>query len=185
MGGTRANTLAIPHSPSSVFHLPLGARAAALRESAGLSQTLADELQRHPARPPRWRRSARSGGVGKAGPRLWASSGTHFPRRVLLVGCDLRRFWTRQAAASAQRPGSSSSSRAARPMIYFRGKDVGIQRGHIYSLFVWPEDVPVKAQNSEKKKIKACGGMKAIFSGRRRAAFTSEELPYRILKTGI
>lgn len=36
-------------------------------------------------------------------------------------------------------------------MIYFRGKDVGIQRGHIYSLFVWPEDVPVKAQNSEKE----------------------------------
>lgn len=143
MGRTRANTLAIPHSPSSVFHLPLGARAAASRESAGLSQTLADELQRHPARP-----------VGKAGPRLWASSSTHFPRRVLLVGCDLRRFWTRQAAASAQRPGGSSSSRAARRMIYFRGKDVGIQRGHIYSLFVWPVDVPVKAQNSEKKKKK-------------------------------
>lgn len=31
-------------------------------------------------------------------------------------------------------------------MIYFRGKDVGILRGHIYSLFVWWEDVPVKAQ---------------------------------------
>lgn len=51
-------------------------------------------------------------------------------------------------------------------MIYFRGKDVGIQRGHIYSLFVWPEDVPVKAQNSEKEK-KTCRGMKAIFSGQR------------------
>lgn len=72
-------------------------------------------------------------------------------RCVLLVGSDLRGFWTRQAAASAQRPGSSSSSRAERRMIYFRGKDVGIQRGHIYSLFVWPEDVPVKARNSEKE----------------------------------
>lgn len=43
-------------------------------------------------------------------------------------------------------------------MIYFRGKDVGIQRGHIYSLFVWPEDVPVKAQNSEKEKEKLAEG---------------------------
>lgn len=66
-------------------------------------------------------------------------------------------------------------------MIYFGGKDVGIQRGHIYSLFVWPEGVPVKAQNSEKKKKKTtCRGTKAIFSGRRQ----TEGLRDRIVKAG-
>lgn len=38
------------------------------------------------------------------------------------------------------------SARAERHMIYFRGKDVGIQRGRIYSPLVWWEDLPVKAQ---------------------------------------
>lgn len=69
-------------------------------------------------------------------------------------------------------------------MIYFWGEDVGTQRGRIYSLFVWPDDVPVKAQILKEKK-NTCRGMKAIFSGRRRTVFTSEGRRYRILKTGI
>lgn len=38
-----------PGDSSSVFHLALGARAALWGVSAGLSQTLSDELQRHTA----------------------------------------------------------------------------------------------------------------------------------------
>lgn len=68
---------------------------------------------------------------------------------MLLLGSDLRGFWPVRLQLLRSVPG------AERHMIYFGGEDVAIQRGHIYSLFVWPEDVPVKAQIlKEKKKTK-------------------------------
>lgn len=57
-----------------------------------------------------------------------------------------------QTAAYVDRPGRCRVSAAAeRHMIYFRGTDVGIQRGHIYSPLVWREDLPVKAEILKKR----------------------------------
>lgn len=71
----------------------------------------------------------------------------------VLLDCDLRTLLVSFAACVVRRdcPGRCRvSAPAKRHMIYFRAKDVGIQRGHIYSLLVWWEDLPVKA-DSEKE----------------------------------
>ena len=43
------------------------------------------------------------------------------------------------------------SAQAERHMIYFRGKDVGIQRGHIYRPLVWLGRPASKSTESEKE----------------------------------
>ena len=58
----------------------------------------------------------------------------------VLVDCDLRTLLVSFAdcSSSVDGPGRCRvSAPAERHMIYFRGTDVGIQRGHIYSPLVW------------------------------------------------
>lgn len=52
----------------------------------------------------------------------------------VLVDCDLRTLLVSFTGCPVR---CRVSAPAERHMIYFRGKDVGIQRGHIYSPLVW------------------------------------------------
>lgn len=68
----------------------------------------------------------------------------------IYIGRCVVRLWSESSAcqttASVDCPGRFRvSTWAEKHTIYFRGKDVGIQRGHIYSLLVCWEDLPVKA----------------------------------------
>lgn len=85
---------------------------------------------------------------------LWVSQSECVSIYIYRRKC-VGRLWSdssaRQTTASVDCPGRCRvSAQAEKHMIYFWGKDVGIQRGHIYSLLVWWEDLPVKAQILKK-----------------------------------